>query len=641
MLEKLCHKKWLITLVLIGITLIVYFPVKDHEFIGYDESRYITHNNRVQAGLNWDNVVWAFTTYEFANWHPLTWLSHMLDCELFGLSSSWHHVTNLVLHLANVALLFGLLESLTGKVGRSAFVAALFAIHPLNVESVAWLAERKNLLCTLFWLLALWAYFRYVRHPDWNRYSLVVTMFVLGLLSKPMVVTLPFVMLLLDYWPLGRFDLPREQPKPNQKKGRARQKSAQQVEPRPIPFWLKSMELLWEKAPLFLLVLISSAVTVKAQKFGGAINSGEALGLGTRLANGVVAYIKYLVKMCWPINLSVFYPHPEATLPFWQVCLSTLVVAAITFFVFKNSQQYRYLAVGWFWFLGTLVPVIGLVQVGKQAMADRYVYIPLMGLFILIVWGASDLAGFVRWNPSWLAWLGGLVVIALMLRTSLQLSYWHDSSTLFEHAARSTNDNYIAYDALGMVSAERGELEKAAQYFGKALEIRPTYANARKNLAGAEHNQGVALARQGKLEEAVTHYRRALKLQPENAEFHYNLGLALYSQGTTAEAMEQLSRALHYQPSHFKAQRDLGSLLAKEGRLEEAVAHYLAAIRIQADPTTYFNLGKVASHQGKSQEAIQYYAQALKLRPDYAEARRSLNSLLGNDNHQGVTATEP
>ena len=628
MLDRFCSQRSLIVLILIGMTLIVYFPVKDYQFVGYDDSRYLTNNNRVRLGLSWDNIVWAFTTYEFANWHPLTWLSHMLDCSLFGLSPSYHHLTSLVLHLTNVALLFGWVQSMTGSIGRSAMVAALFAVHPLNVESVAWVAERKNLLCTLFWLLTLWAYLRYVRRPDWKRYSLVVVSFALGLLSKPMVVTLPFVMLLLDYWPLGRFDRPVDQAKPKPKKGRTIGKPAQQVDLTPVRFLTRSVDLLWEKVPLFLLTLVSCAVTLKAQKAGGALTTGEAYSLINRLANAVVAYAKYLFKTFWPTHLSVFYPHPELSLPLWQILLSGILLAALTFFIVRYTQRLPYLIVGWLWFLGTLIPVIGLVQVGNQGMADRYAYIPLIGLFILLVWSVSDLTLALKWNPSWIAGTGALAVTVLLFVTFRQASYWHDAGTLFAHAVNSTTDNYIAYDALGMVSAERGDLDQAIHYFSRSLEIRPTYANALKNLAGAEHNRGVACAKQGMLDKAIKHYRRASELQPQNAEFHYNLGMALYSRGAPSEALQHVTQAVHYQPKHFDAQRDLGSLLAQEGRLEEAVAHYLAAIRIQADPTVYFNLGEVSSQQGKSGQAIQYYAQGLKLAPHDEEARHSLNLLL-------------
>jgi protein O-mannosyl-transferase len=627
-LDRLCEKRWLIVLALAGITLVTYLPVKHHQFIGYDDSRYVTRNTRVQAGLSWNNIVWAFTTYEVANWHPLAWFSHMLDCDLFGLNPSGHHLTSLVLHLANVGLLFSLLQSMTGSLGRSAFVTALFAVHPLNVESVAWVAERKNPLCTLFWLLTLWAYLRYVRQQDWKRYSLVVVSFALGLLSKPMVVTLPFVMLLLDYWPLARFDMRIDSAKPKLKKGKTKQKSPRQVERKPVGFLIRTVDLVWEKVPLFLLTLVSCAVTFKAQKAGGALVTGESFSLGTRLANAVVAYASYLFKTFWPTHLSVFYPHPGFSLPPWQILLSVFLLGGLTFFIVRGTQRFRYLIVGWLWFLGTLIPVIGLVQVGNQAMADRYAYIPLIGLFVLLVWGASDLTHSLKWHRSWLAGAGGLVLTILLLCTSRQLGYWHDAGRLFAHAVNSTTDNYIAYDALGMVSAERGDLDEAIQYFSTSLEIRPTYANALKNLAGAEHNRGVISASQGKLDEAIRHYRRASELQPQNAEFQYNLGMALYSQGATAEAVQHVTQAVRYQPKHFNAQRDLGSLLAQEGRLEEAVAHYIAAIRLQADPTIYFNLGEVMSQQGRSSQAIQYYTQALKLAPHYAEAQHSLNQLL-------------
>jgi len=372
------NPKGLAIFLLITVVVLVYAPVKDYPFINYDDTLYVTEVPQVQQGLGWDSVVWSMTAMEAANWHPLTWLSHMLDVQLFGLNPAGHHLTNLLLHLANVLLLFGVLQQMTGAVWRSALVAALFALHPLNVESVAWVAERKNVLSTLFWLLTMAAYMGYVRKPHWGRYLGMMGIFVLGLMAKPMLVTLPCVLLLLDYWPLGRLGKDSKE------------------------FWERLPRLAAEKLPLFIPVAAISVVTIAAQSQAGALSSWEGLPLGVRVANAVLTYGVGLKKMLWPVDLAVFYPHPGNSLAVWPVALAALLLVILSLGVWWQGRRSRYLVVGWLWYLGTLFPVSGLIQVGEQAMADRYAYVPLMGLFIILAWGTAELAQTLRLPKAWL-----------------------------------------------------------------------------------------------------------------------------------------------------------------------------------------------------------------------------------------------
>ena len=516
--------KLLICFALLVLTLAAYQSVRRHEFVAYDDDRYITANARIQQGLTWNNVAWSLTTLEVANWHPLTWLSHMADCQLYGLNPSGHHLTNLLFHLINVVLLFYVLQLMTRAVWPSAVVAALLSVHPLNVESVAWVSERKNLLSTLFWLLTMWAYFRYVRRPGVRRYLLVLAAFILGLMSKPMLVTLPCVLLLLDYWPLERLSEGGGEAANGRQALNQEDEQTSQTDPRSKGLNRRVVfRLMLEKAPLFLMAVASSIITIKAQRMDGALNV-RALSLGARLANALVSYVAYIHKMVWPARLAVLYPHPGATLPLWSVIVAALVLASITILVILGRKKYPYLVVGWLWYLGTLVPVIGIVQVGSQAMADRYAYVPLIGLFIIIAWGARDLARALHLRSYWLAAAAITILIALTLTTWRQLSYWQNSITLFEQALRVTDNNDIAQNNLGAVLVRKGRLDEGLAHLYEAVRLNPNYGTAYDNIAVTLYQQGSQIMQdENRTREAIDLFRRALELKPNFTEAQQNL----------------------------------------------------------------------------------------------------------------------
>lgn len=516
--------KLLIVFLLMGLTLFAYEPVRKYEFVDYDDDRYITANPRIQQGLSWNNMAWAFQSTEVANWHPLTWLSHMADCELYGLNPSGHHLTNLLFHLVNVLLLFLVLQEMTGAVWRSALVAALFALHPLNVESVAWIAERKNVLSTLFWLLTMWAYAFYARQPGWKRYLLVAVLFVLGLMSKPMLVTLPCVLLLLDYWPLGRFVRRTGEDRFDHQSPDETDQLPRQVDLRSRDLRHTLFRLVLEKAPLLLLAAASSAITIKAQQIDGALNA-KMVPLGARLANAVVSYTSYIYKMIYPVRLAVLYPHPGESLSASQLIMAALVLASITVLVVWGNKKFPYLTVGWLWYLGTLVPVIGLVQVGSQAMADRYAYVPLIGLFIIIAWGIADLTRFLPLRNYGLAIFCGAILITLTVATRRQLSYWQNSLTLFARALDVTDNNDIAHNNLGAILVRKGRLDEGLEHLYTAVRLNPAYGTAYINIAVTLYQQASALAQgdESRWYEAVDLYRRALELKPDFVEARQGL----------------------------------------------------------------------------------------------------------------------
>ena len=529
-------------LALIAANLIVYASVWHHDFVNYDDDQYVSTNTVVLRGLTWHSASWAFTTGYAVNWHPLTWLSHMLDVQLYGLDPGPHHLTNLLFHIANTLLLFGLLRRMTGALGGSAFVAGLFAVHPLHVESVAWVAERKDVLSTLFWMLTLWAYVEYVRRPGLRRYWAVLLFFALGLMAKPMLVTLPFVLLLLDFWPLGRMGLG-----PNPADGWALSRDG----------WATTVRLVWEKLPLLALTVMSSIVTLVVHRRGGAVISLGATPLNLRVANALVSYVAYIGQMLWPARLAVLYPYAQS-LPGWWTAGAFLGLMAISVAVIRAGPRRPYLLVGWLWYLGTLVPVIGLIQVGDQARADRYTYIPLIGLFIVVAWGVPDLM--VRWPFRRIALpaAAGLVSLACVIAARGQLRYWQDSTTLWTHALAVTTGNTIVHNNLGVVLADQGKLEEAIAHYSEALRIKADSADAHNNL-------GVALADQGKLEEAIAHYSEALRIQPDYADAHNNLGVALADQGKLDEAIAHFSEALRIKPDYIKARDNLRLTLVSRG----------------------------------------------------------------------------
>lgn len=513
-------RRWVIAVLIFCATAALYLQVAGHRFLFYDDNYYVTENAQVRSGLTWSGVQWAVTTFEVANWHPLTWLSHMLDVELFGLDPGPHHLVNAVLHAATAAALFLVIAGMTGAPKRSAVVALLFAAHPLHTESVAWLSERKDLLSTLFGFLMLGAYVAYAKRPGVRAGLPVLLFYILSLLSKPMWVTAPLLLLLLDFWPLQRY----EGPSP----------AAGRLHPDMPRFALK--QLLAEKAPLMVLSLLSAALTIAAQHKGGALASVELLGFGDRAANALVSYVEYLAKTFQPVSLSPFYPYPVGGWPLLRVVFSGALLAALTVLVLLRRRRSPWAALGWLWFLVTLFPVIGIVQVGAQAMADRYSYLPLVGIFIAVVWEGARLAD--RWPLSaqrLLASLGLALLAALSLLTWRQIGYWSDQETLFKRAIAVTEDNWKAHLMVSQSRAAEGRFSEALGPAAEAVRLNPAYPRARNNL-------GFVLYRLGRVDEAIGEFQRALVLQSDYAEAHLNLGIAYGNKGMIKEAMSAIAR---------------------------------------------------------------------------------------------------
>ena len=594
-------------------TLVVFWQVLDHDFVGYDDAKYVTDNHYVQAGLTKEGLIWAFTTTHASNWHPLTWLSHMLDCQLYGLNPRGHHLTNVLFHLLNTLLLFLVLQRLTGAFWRSGFVAALFALHPLHVESVAWVAERKDVLSSFFWMFTLWAYARYVERPKFITYLLTLLAFALGLMAKPMLVTLPFVLLLLDYWPLRRM------------KSFQSTSSERAISTRPSKLNSQTLRLVWEKIPFFFLAAASSTVTFLAQIRGGAVTSLEVFPFETRLANALVSYVSYIGKMLWPQDLAVFYPHPGPSLPMWQAAGAGLLLLVISITVIRLGRRYPYLPIGWFWYIGTLVPVVGLVQVGVQAMADRYTYIPLIGLFIIIAWGVRDIAAKWRYQKMVFTLASGALLFTLMICSFIQLHHWQRGTTLFEHALEVTTDNFVVHYNLGNELAAQGKFDEAIAQYSEALRINPAHAEV-------HYNCGNALARLGKHQDAIWHYQRALQLKPNFAEAHNNLGVTLEQQGRLNEAFVHYSRAIQLNPEYEEAHNNLAGLLAAQGKLDEAIAHYSKALRIKPEHgNARVQLAIAYLRTGQTEKAIQQYRTALHFRPDWPGVLNNLAWIFATD----------
>lgn len=590
-----------VCLLLAVVTLALYNPVNSHPFVNYDDDRYVTENAHVRQGLTPSTFLWALTSTEVANWHPLTWMSHALDYSLFRLNPAGHHFTSVLLHTANVILLFLLLMWATGRIVPSLFVAALFAAHPINVESVAWIAERKNVLCTLFFFLALWAYGWYAQKPGWKRYLAVAALFVAGLASKAMVITLPFVLLLLDYWPLERVAAP------DKKTGAI-----------PSFSWPR---LALEKLPLLGIAVVDAVVTIEAQQASGAVRSTMQFSLGVRLANVVYAYAMYLWKMIWPARLAPMYPHPGDSLAAWQVATAALILIAITGFVLR-SRDCRYLPAGWFWFVGTLVPVIGFVQIGDAAMADRYAYIPLIGVFIMIAFGLADWAE--QKKLGWYAAIPAVVVIlVLALATHRQIGYWQSSYDLWSHTLAVTENNFVAEDNLGGALILEGKEEDAHPHFEAAARINPRDPMSRSNLGTyfQTHNQ---------MREAIAEYQAAIALTSDPgllAQTYVNLGAAERALGDDHAARENFDQSLRLNPNQFNAWLGLGLLARQEGKIEEAISDLSRSVELRPTPQGYLELGHTLAQAGRIGEALDAYQQALKLSPDFTEAQQAADAL--------------
>ena len=579
------------------LTLALYFPALQHGFIAYDDQQYVTKNPQVQAGLTWAGLKWAFG-FHAGNWHPLTWLSHMLDCQLYGAKAGGHHLSNVLLHWANALLLLSVWHRLTQAFWPSVAVAALFAWHPLHVESVAWVAERKDLLCAFFWLLTLECYLRYVTQKSLARYLAVAGSFGLCLMAKPMGVTLPFVLLLLDYWPLQRA--------------------------------VSGRRLVVEKIPLLALAALTCGLTLAAQEM--AVVSTAGLPVAPRLEHTVIAYQHYLTALFWPRNLAVYYPY-ERVLAAPTICVAIVVLGLITVLALKNFRRRPYLLMGWLWFLGTLVPVIGLVQVGDQAWADRYAYLPSIGLFISVVWLAVE---FIR-RPLVLKIIALAVAVGLFGLTAQQLGYWQNTRTLFTHANQVTRENYLAVTVLGSELAKAGKFNEAIPYYQTALRYKPGFPEAQFFLGNALDEQGhyaeavaeyqkalwfrptqeqthiflgIALGKQKKYDEASTHYLAALQLNPDSAVTHNNLARIYHTQGRLAEAIHHYEIALQLDPQLALAQNNLGILQLQQGELVQGTRHLRAAQRLQPDNLeTQFNLALALNQTGEWREAAELFKQ--------------------------------
>lgn len=597
-----------------------------HQFVNYDNDIYVYENPDISAGLSLKGILWAFTHVHVDEWWPLNSVSHMLDCELYGLNPGGHHLTNVLLHAATVIGLFLLLRNLTGALWRCAFVAAVFAIHPLRVESVAWVTERKDVLSGLFFVLTLGAYVRYVRKSEVGNqrsethsppsvlrpltsgaYWLALFFFTLGLLSKSTLVTMPFLLLLLDWWPLQRVP------------GVRGQGSGCNLRPPDLALRTSTPALLLEKVPFLLLAVASCVTTILAVN---GIHSVEQLSFATRTANAVVAYATYLKQMLYPVDLAVFYPHPENRLSPWTVGFSALALLVISGFAFAGWRKRPCWLVGWLWYLGMLVPVVGLLQVGGQAYADRYTYLPQIGVYLMVAWGVAEL------GRSWpyrrvLLGAGAVLVLAVLgIRAHDQTRYWRDSLTLWTHTLDCTKENHLAHLNLGATLADQGKLDEAIAHYQLAVQIKPQYAEAHYNL-------GVALAAQGKSDEAIARYEQALRFKPDYADAHNNLGNALLAQGRLSDAVQHYQRAIQFKPLLAEGHYNLGNALTRQGRLEEAMQSYRRAVEIRPGyADAHFNWANRLAEAGRLDEAIEHYQQAIRLKPGSAEAHNNLANKL-------------
>ena len=653
--------KYLIIILLILTSFIAFGRIIGNDFINFDDPVYITENNNIKAGLNSETIKWAFSAVVSSNWHPLTLLSHALDWSLFGANSSGHHIVSLLWHISSTILLFLFLSKTTGSLWPSAFVAALFALHPLRVESVAWASERKDVLSMFFGLASIYAYACYVESFKLSRYFIALILFALSLMAKPMLVTLPFLLLLLDYWPLGRWKKalqPQLLPVSNDSglvKKKVKQRSADSTKEKILALPLMNRakiirSLLWEKLPFIFLAIVSCIVTIWTQSKSGAVASLEQLPFLDRLLNAIVSYIQYLIKIFWPVNLAVFYPY-EQSLQFWQIFGAASILMGISIAVIYAIKKAPFLFVGWFWYLGTLVPVIGLIQVGKQSIADRYTYFPSIGVAIILAWGIIYLLPKEKLRKMILIPAAVIILAGLTFLTLQQCGYWKNSISLFNHVLQATKDNYLAHNSLGVALAAEGKNEEAITHYLAAIEINPTYSTGHYNL-------GAALVAQGKNEEATDHYLAAIKTNPNFDDAYYNLANLLIKQGKIKEAIDNYRQAFKINPNHFEAHCNLAELFVKQNKIDQAIMHLREAVRINPsfaslnnlgvnlerqlkhdeaiyyyrralliepkNPGIYFNLGVAFGNKGELKEAIEYFRLAINLKPDYEEARWAL-----------------
>jgi protein O-mannosyl-transferase len=632
----------LICLALAILTIIAFWSLKDCGFIDLDDPIYVHANAHVKSGLNANSVRQAFSSElveKCSNWHPITWLSLMLDYEIFGLNPSGYHLINLLLHVMNAMLLFLILHRMTKKLWASAFVAALFAIHPLHVESVAWIAERKDVLSTFFWMLTMGAYSYYVKHTGFRRYFFVLLFFVLGLMAKSMLVTFPMVLLLLDYWPLQRFQKNRQDCKiqtegvkpvssDKQKQKSKKEQPAKNILEvnKPADFkykWSMVYPLLWEKVPLFALSIFSCIVTYIAQQKGGAVASIQTISLGVRIGNAFISYIAYIGKMIWPSNLAVLYPHTGLLAP-WQVLGSIFLFFGITLIIIWRAKEIPYLATGWLWYTGTLVPVIGILQIGSQAMADRYAYIPLIGLFIIVAWGVPDLLEKWNYRKEILIASSALIISCLSIITWTQVGYWQNSITLFDQTLKVTDHNWLIYNNRGISHNSLGNYRQAMQDFAKAIEIKPNYIES-------YYNRGLAYNGLGNYRQALEDFNKTIEKIPGNADPYISRGIAYNGLGNYRQALEDFNKSIQMRPGHAGAYSNRANAYISLGNYTQALEDYNEAIRLKADSEIiYYDRGTLYTMHGQYQLAIEDFSKTISLNPNYIKAY----------NNRGLTYTQ-
>jgi len=606
----------LIYLSLALVTLAAFEQVRKCEFTATDDDKFVARNSHVQAGLTRESVAYAFTTTTTANWMPLTWLSVMLDSQIFGHSSATFHLMNLLYHVLNVLLLFMVLSKMTGTLWRSAFVAAVFALHPLRVESVAWVAERKDVLSGLFWMLTMLVYVRYAQRPSIRRYLLVTLTLSLGLLAKPMLVTLPCVLLLLDYWPLGRLQW-------------SRQNDAKQLQyPDSTGLTCKKTSpgcLIAEKIPLFILAVASCITTVIAQQIEGAVKSLDRVALSVRLNNALVSYVSYIGKMIWPTRLAHLYLHPGSNLPTWKPVIALVIlisVSAVVIYMARRRHDLAPLLVGWLWYLGTLVPVIGLVQVGKQSMADRYTYLPSIGILVMVAWGAARLSEGWRRRNMVLGISTGLLLIGLTLCTRAQVRHWKNSLTLFGHGVKATPNNYFIHYHYGDALLIDGRLDEAAFHFQEALRINPLFEKPYDGLAKSFYKQG-------KFDEAISVCKKRLRIGKPDPAIYHRLGMAYYSKGAGSLAIQSFKESLRLKPDSVSTNENLAKVVMSLKNPDAAIRHLTEAIQLNPNiALTHFNLARALKSKGRTEEAITHFREALRIKPTWEKPMNSLAWIL-------------
>lgn len=604
-------RTFILSLALVLLTVLAYLPVRNNAFINFDDNHYITANPHIKAGLSWDTVKWAFTTYDAANWHPLTWLSHALDSQVFGMDPAGPHSINLLLHVLNAVLLFLILQGLTGFTWRSLMVAAIFAVHPLNVESVAWAAERKNVLSMLFFLLAILAYCRYVRQPSGARYLGVAGLFALALMSKPQVIIFPFALLLLDFWPLGR----------------TRFAAAPGISDSGVDFKPRSLgSLLVEKIPLFGLSAVSAVITLQAQHAGHAVRTVVEYSLGSRIETAIVSYLLYLRDTFVPRHLAPIYPHADGLLATWKVLLAATVLLGITALTILGRKRAPYLLFGWMWYLGTLFPMIGLIQVGEQARADRYMYISLVGIFVAAIWGSADVLRRRRISPALVAAACAVVLATLSVATFQQVGRWRNSETLWNYTMSVTDRNFMAEDNLAQELANQGRTKEALVHFHNILGLHDWQPSELIAFGLYEQRQGYAA-------DAIAQYQRALQKTGDaktRAIELSNIGSAYLDMKDLDHAQQSFDEALRADPNNVPALMGSGLVEQKQGNVQFAIRQYSKAISINPTDVGYALLGKAFEQSGQPSDAERAYAEAQKLSSDMQGTRSLVDHLLAH-----------